>query len=130
LLLPEINSASYNLRTMKTTKTSKKVRKKAVKPIPLFTSSHFKNLGKCLQETEEIKSLRLSIKHQEKLVRQKENMVGKFLNAIVGVLEKGSTIDGKLFIALKAIERNGGKVGNFKLTPLDELIAGYKKTKK
>jgi hypothetical protein len=122
------------MRTMKTTRTSKKaakkVSKKANKPIPLFTSSHFKNLGKCLQETEEIKSLRLSIKQQEKLVRQKENRVGKFLNAIVGVLEKGSTIDGKLFIALKAIERNGGKVGNLNLTPLGELIAGYKKTKK
>ncbi len=111
-------------------KTTKKVKKKTVKPIPLFTSSHFQHLEKCLQESEEIKSIKLSIKHQEKLLKQKEKIVGKYLNGIVGVLEKGSTIDGKLFITLKAIEHNGGKVGNTNLTPLDELIAGYKKTKK
>jgi len=119
---------------MKTTKASKKavkkVLKKAVKPVPFITSSRFTHLEKCLQESEEIKSLMLSIKHQEKLLKQKEKIVGKYLNGIVATLEKGSTIDGKLFITLKAIEKNGGKVGNINLTPLDELIAGYKKTRK
>jgi hypothetical protein len=120
---------------MKTTRASKKaVKKKAakkvIKPVPFITSSRFIHLEKCLQESGEIKSLMLSVKHQEKLLRQKEKTVGKYLNGIVGVLEKGSTIDGKLFITLKAIEKNGGKVGNSNLTPLDELIAGYKKTRK
>ncbi len=119
---------------MKTTKASKKavkkVSRKVVKPIPFITSARFIHLEKCLQESEEIKSLMHSIKQQEKLLRQKEKIVGKYLNGIVGILEKGSTIDGKLFVALKAIEKNGGKVGNINLTPLDELIAGFKKTRK
>ena len=120
-----------NMNTHRASKKAmKKVKKKAVKSIPFITFSHFTHLEKRLQESEEIKSLRLSIKHQEKLLKQKEMSVGKLLNGIVGVLEKGSTIDGKLLITLKAIERNGGKVGNNKITPLNELIAGYKKTKK
>ncbi len=120
-----------NMNTPRASKKAvKKVKKKAVKPIPFVTSSHFTHLEKCLQESEEIKSLTLSIKQQEKLLRQKEKSVGKLLNGIVGVLEKGSTIDGKLFITLKAIERNGGKVGSSNRTPLNVLISGFKKTKK
>jgi hypothetical protein len=118
------------MNTRASKKAPKKGKKKAVKTIPFITSSHFTHLEKCLQESEDIKSLKNSIKHQEKLLKQKEKTVGKYLNGIVGVLEKGSTIDGKLFITLKAIEKNGGKVGNPNITPLNVLISGFKKTKK